>query len=147
MTGVKLFQDLIVHTTDHFTIAQDCEVPLPGFFIVAAKRKLRSLAEFTDAETQEFVQLIRAVRNGMQDMLQINTVYFFQNEDTEHNFHFWIFPRHVWMESFGRKIESVKPIMNYAKEHCATPSIIAEVHRVAEQMKTYLQRELKNSEK
>ena len=138
MAEVKLFQDLIVHTADHFTIAQDCEVPIPGFFIIAAKRQLRSLAEFTNAETQEFIHLISIVRKAMKNILHIEVVYFFQNEDTEHNFHFWIFPRYAWMESFGRKIESVKPIMNYAKEHFATPPMIEEVCRVAEQIKNYL---------
>jgi hypothetical protein len=74
----------------------------------------------------------------MRTVLGIKDVYFFQNEDTSHGYHLWLFPRHGWMESFGRKIESVRSIMNYAERNMATPQQIEKVHQSAERMKAYL---------
>jgi|SRR3989344_6050994 len=110
-----LFKDQVIFNGEHFHIGQDWEVPIPGFFIVAAKRKgVSSIEDFTDAESQEFMTMLRKMRKGMREVLGIKHVYFFQNEDTQHGFHFWLFPRLDWMEQFGRKIESVRPIMDFA---------------------------------
>ncbi len=29
----------------------------------------------------------------------------------------WIVPRYEWMESFGRSVESIRPILLHAREH------------------------------
>ena len=115
MNSNILFPNEIVISTTHFTIAQDWEVPIVGFFIISSHRKqVRTLSEFNDLEAQEFIFLLRKLRKGMSDILKIQDVYLFQNEDTQHGFHFWMFPRHRWMEPLGRKIESIRTIMNYA---------------------------------
>ena len=74
----------------------------------------------------------------MEEILNIKDVYFFQNEDTESNFHLWIFPRHEWMENFGRKIQSVRPIMEYAQENMANEEIFQEVKASVSKMKEYM---------
>jgi diadenosine tetraphosphate (Ap4A) HIT family hydrolase len=134
----KIFPDENVITTKLFNISQDWETPIPGFFILSPLRKLRSISDFTDAEALEFVTLVRKIRIGMREILNINDVYLFQNEDTEHNFHLWIFPRHSWMERFGRKIESVRPIMKYATEHRLDDNLVQEVKESVRTMKTFL---------
>ncbi len=133
-----LFPNKNIITTKLFNVGQDWEVPIPGFFIIAPLRKLKSISEFSDEEANEFINLIRKVRKGMMDILKIEEVYFFQNEDTEHGFHLWIFPRHAWMEKFGRKIQSVRPIMNYAKENMLSDNILKEVEDYVEKMKKYM---------
>jgi diadenosine tetraphosphate (Ap4A) HIT family hydrolase len=110
-----LLPDEIILETDHFRIAQDCEVPIEGFLILAAKRHLRSIADLSDDELTEFSTLLKKARIAMQE-IGIDDVYIFQNEDTEHGFHIWLFPRHDWMQAFGNKIQSVRPIMEYAKQ-------------------------------
>ncbi|PIQ68234.1 MAG: diadenosine tetraphosphate hydrolase [Candidatus Taylorbacteria bacterium CG11_big_fil_rev_8_21_14_0_20_46_11] len=134
----KLFPDENILTTKYFDVSQDWEIPIPGFFIIAPLRKVRSVAEFSDEEATEFIYLVRKVRKGMKDVLGIEDVYFFQNEDTEHNYHQWILPRHKWMEKFGKKIESVRPIMNYAKENMVNDSVFKEVRGAVQKMKTYM---------
>jgi len=69
--------------------------------------------------------------------LNIRDVYFFQNEDTKHNFHLWVFPRYDWMEKFGRKIESVKPIMNYAAQNMLGKEQIDKVKNAVIKMREY----------
>jgi len=133
-----LFPNENIITAKYFDIHQDWEVQIPGFFIIAPLQKLKSIDEFTDEEAIEFVNLIRKVRKGMRDVLKIDEVYFFQNEDTEHGFHLWIFPRHKWMEKFGRKIQSVRPIMNYAKENMLSDDVFKEVKEDVKKMKEFM---------
>lgn len=133
-----LFPDENIITTKLFKVGQDWEIPIPGFYIIAPLRKINSISEFTDEESIEFINLIKTVRKGMREALKIEEVYLFQNEDTEHNFHLWIFPRHAWMEQFGRKIESVKPIMEYAKENMINEPYIKEVKESVSKMRENL---------
>ncbi len=138
MKNKILFPNENIITTDLFSVSQDWEVPIPGFFIIAPLRKLKSIDEFTDEEANEFINLTRKIRKGMRDVLKIEEVYFFQNEDSEHGFHLWIFPRYKWMEKFGRKIQSVRPIMNYAKENMLSDNVFKEVRGNVIKMKEFM---------
>lgn len=134
-----LFPDETFFSTKYFDVMQDWEVPISGFFIIAPKRKIRSVSELTDNESKDFMNILRKVREGMRTVLKIKDVYLFENEDTSHNlFHLWIFPRCAWMERFGRKIESVRPIINYAKNNLATESVIREVKDSVEKMSKFM---------
>ena len=118
---------------------QDWEVPIPGFFIIAAKREeVRTIADLIVEEAREFIALAQRVRMGMSEVLSITDVYLFQNEDTRNGFHLWMFPRYEWMEQFGRKIESVRPIMNYAKENLADEQSRQAVLDAADKIRKYL---------
>lgn len=134
----NLFPNEIVLTTDNFVVAQDWEVPIVGFFILSTKRKIRSIAEFTEEEAVEFGVLIKRIRGAMGEVLKIEDVYLFQNEDSVHGFHLWLFPRHDWMKDFGIKIESVRPIMQHAQSLEITDELLAEVKEAARQMREYL---------
>lgn len=120
-----LFPNEVILETQYFKVSQDWEVPIPGFFIIATKRKIRSVCDFTKQEASQFINILCEVRLGMQEKLKIKDTYLFQNEDTEHGFHFWLFPRHDWMDLFGRKIQSVREIMDYAKKIETIEPIIA----------------------
>jgi diadenosine tetraphosphate (Ap4A) HIT family hydrolase len=137
-----LFPNAKVLKTKLIDIHQDWEVPIPAFFIISLNRKVRTFAEFNDQELWEFIKYLQILRKGMQEILKIEDVYFFQNEDTEHGFHFWVFPRFAWMEKFGIKIQSVRPIMEFAKENLISEEKIKEVEVVAEKMKIYMQNNL-----
>ena len=140
MTEKPLFANEKVLVTKNFDIHQDWDVPIPGFFIIENLNPRRSIAEFTDEELAEFAGLVRKLRRGMQDVLKIKDVYFFQNEDSEHGYHLWMFPRHDWMDKFGRKIQSVRPIIEFAKEQLATDKNIAQtVRQYVQEMKIYMQ--------
>lgn len=138
MVGKILFPDDIVLKGKHFIVNQDWEVPIPGLFILAPKRKVRSIAEFSKEESKEFMEIIIKLRRGMKEVLGIDDVYLFQNEDSEHNFHVWVFPRLAWMERFGRKIESVRPIMEYAIKNMAGKDGIAQVKQAAAKIREYM---------
>lgn len=132
-----LFPEEVILATANFLVAQDWEVPIRGFYIISAVRPRRSIAEFTDAEVIELARLQRLIRACLETIFGISEVYFFQNEDSEHGFHVWMFPRHPWMDQFGRKIQSVRPIMEYAVKH-ADASTILDIRRENSRMRRYL---------
>jgi diadenosine tetraphosphate (Ap4A) HIT family hydrolase len=133
-----LFPDEVILRTDNFTVSQDWEVPIKGFYILASATRRRSIIDFNEHETLELLRLQRLIRHCMKTLLGISDVYFFQNEDSDHAFHIWIFPRHSWMDRIaGRKIQSVRPIMDYAVKH-ATKELLQEIHRTNERMREYL---------
>ena len=139
---MRLFNDDTILITDNFNIGQDWEVPIVGFFIIGAKDKSkRSIEDFSEEELAELMSAAKKMRLAMKEVLKIRDVYLFQNEDTEHGFHLWLFPRHPWMEEFGRKIESVRPIMLHAQKEFSDEKHIAEVNNAARKVKEYLTKE------
>ena len=133
-----IFKDDVLFTSKAFTIGQDWECPIPAFFILAPNRKIRTIDELTDEEASEYFYLVRKLRKGMKDILNIQDVYFFQNEDTKHDYHLWIFPRYDWMEPFGRGIKSVKPIMEYSIKEMMNENVFAEVRSCVHKMKLFM---------
>jgi len=126
--------------TKSFDIHQDFETPIPGFFIIEAKRRVTSIMELSVDEQQELISLLVRIRRAMKDALGIHHVILFQDEATEwKDFHLWLFPRYSWMNRFGQKIESVKPIIQYAQENMADKKSIQQVEDAIEKIKEYLQ--------
>lgn len=112
----------------HFDLHQDFEIPIPGFIILTSLRHLQSVDEFSDEESAEFMQVLRAARKLQREVLNIETVYLHQEEDTSHHFHMWMFPRYGWMkEQFGRKAESMRPIMEYARAELKTEANLSQL--------------------
>ncbi len=135
----KLFPNDKVIITEYFDIHQDWNIPIPGLFIIASTKGRVSLDEFSAEEADEFFHLVRKLRKGMKDVLGITTVCFWQDEGTHHHlFHVWVFPRYPWMEKFGQKIESIRPIINHAKEHMVNEKVFKEVKDMVTKMNDYM---------
>lgn len=63
----------------------------------------------------DYINLLSKIRKAQRDVLEIEYVYYFYNEDTTHHFHTWMVPRYEWMYEFGRSVESVRPVLLHAK--------------------------------
>lgn len=135
----KLFPNQEVITTEYFDIHQDWETPIPGFFIIASRKNRVSIDEFDDKEMDEFFSLLKKLRKGMRDVLNIKTVSYWQDEGTHHKtFHLWVLPRHEWMEDFGTKIQSVRPIVTHARENMVNEKVFKEVREMVKKMADYM---------
>ncbi len=140
--GEKIFPNEKIIITKNFDIHQDWELPIPGFFVIASRRNRVSFDEFNAEEIDELFNLIRKLRKGMREVLGIKTACFFQDEGTHHNlFHIWIFPRYEWMNEFGGKIESVRPIINHAKNNMINEEVFEEVKDMVGKMKDYMDKD------
>lgn len=128
-----------VFTSDYFSAQQDYEIPIPGFIIIASRRHIRSIEEFTPEEINDFTKTLTKTRKALHEVLGIDIVYLHQEEDSSDHFHVWMLPRYDWMtEKFGKGIESVRPIMEYAKANFKTPENLQKVDEAINKLKKIL---------
>lgn len=116
-----------VYETEHFHAHQDVAYPIKGLMILASKRHIKCFDELTDQEQLDYIKTLSKIRHAQRKVLGIEYVYYFYNEDTAHHFHTWKVPRYDWMAGFGRSIESVRPILLYARNEMNNKENIDEV--------------------
>ncbi|MFT9819427.1 HIT family protein [Lysinibacillus sp. NPDC056185] len=105
----------VVIETDYFHAHQDVAYPIKGLIILASKRHIKSFDELNDEEKIDYINLLSKIRKAQRDVLGIEYVYYFYNEDTTHHFHMWMVPRYEWMHEFGRSVESIRPVLLHAR--------------------------------
>ncbi|MRG87171.1 HIT family protein [Salinibacillus xinjiangensis] len=106
----------VVLETEHFHAHQDVANQIKGLIILASKRHIYGFDELTAVEQLDYVKALTRIRKAQREVLGIEHVYYFYNEDTTHHFHTWMVPRYEWMYEFGRSVESVRPSLLYARE-------------------------------
>ncbi|MBN9653546.1 diadenosine tetraphosphate hydrolase [Halobacillus sp. GSS1] len=107
----------VIAETEHFHAHQDVAYPIRGLVIVASKRHIKGLDELTEEEQHDYITFITKIRKAQREVLGIEHVYYFYNEDTTHHFHLWMVPRYDWMYEFGRSVESVRPVLLHARNN------------------------------
>lgn len=117
----------VVIETAHFHAHQDVAYPIKGLIILASKRHIKYFDELTEAEKLDYINLLTKIRKAQREVLSIEYVYYFYNEDTTHHFHTWMVPRYEWMYQFGRSIESIRPVLLHARNHMNSEENIKEV--------------------
>lgn len=106
----------VIVESEFFHAHQDVAYPIEGLVIVASKKHITCLDELTDIERVDYINLVAKIRRAQRDILGINYVYYFYNEDTTHHFHTWMVPRYEWMYKFGNSIESVRPVLIHSRK-------------------------------
>lgn len=107
----------VVIETEHFRAHQDVAYPIKGLIILASKRHIKCFDELTEEEKLDYINILTKIRKAQREVLGINYVYYFYNEDTTHHFHTWMVPRYEWMYEFGRSVESVRPVLLHARNN------------------------------
>ena len=105
----------VVIETEHFHAHQDVAYPIKGLIILASKRHIKCFDELTEEEKMDYINILTKIRKAQREVLGIEHVYYFYNEDTTHHFHTWMVPRYEWMAKFGRSVESVRPVLLHAR--------------------------------
>ena len=105
----------VVYETEYFHAHQDVAYPIKGLIILASKRHIKCFDELTEEEQLDYIHVLSKIRKAQRKVLGIEYVYYFYNEDTTHHFHTWLVPRYEWMYEFGRSVESVRPVLLYAR--------------------------------
>ncbi|WP_096273767.1 HIT family protein [Paucisalibacillus globulus] len=119
----------VVVETEYFHAHQDVAYPIKGLVILASKRHITSFDELTHEEKLDYIDILTKIRKAQREVLGIEYVYYFYNEDTTHHFHTWMVPRYEWMYEFGRSVESVRPVLLHARENMNHDENIQEVKK------------------
>ncbi len=128
----------VIIETAFFHAHQDVAYPIKGLVILASKRHIKGLDELTEEERLDYIHLLARIRKAQRDILGIDYVYYFYNEDTTHHFHTWMVPRYPWMEAFGRSVESVRPVLLHARNKRNSEKERAEAMEAIEALKNEL---------
>lgn len=129
----------MAYENEKFTLSQDWEVPIKGFFIVAPKRHIEKLCELTDDERNEMFFIV----NETVKILRKNKIcerfdYIFEEKENKH-LHVWILPRYNWMdEVVDNIIENIGVIFEYAKRNFKNSKNYEEIDRITKIVKNNL---------
>ncbi|MDQ0257760.1 diadenosine tetraphosphate (Ap4A) HIT family hydrolase [Evansella vedderi] len=128
----------VVFETEYFHAHQDVAYPIKGLIILASKRHIKCIDELTKEERIDYIEVLSKIRKAQRDVLGIEYVYYFYNEDTTHHFHTWMVPRYEWMYEFGRSVESVRPVLLLARNKMNSKEDIQKVMDALESLKLEL---------
>ena len=126
---------------DMFTLSQDWELPITGFYVVTPKRHVENLCELTDDERNAMFKLV----NETVKILKTCGVckfynIFFEEKPTSH-LHVWIMPRHDWMkELFGNPTKQIRNVFDYAKANLRTPDTFKKIKEITNTLKSELKK-------
>lgn len=84
--------------------------------------------------------MLSRIRKAQRDVLEIEYVCYFYNEDTTHHFHTWMVPRYDWMYEFGRSVESVRPLLLHVRNKMNTNDNMREVLAVIDSLANELKK-------
>lgn len=126
----------IAYENDNFTLAQDWELPIQGFLIVAPKKCVEKFGELTASEKIEMFELvdktIKILRNNnICDRFDV----IFEEKENRH-LHVWIMPRHKWMSDLvGDIIGNIGTIFEYAKNNMRNETNYEEIKKITNLVK------------
>ena len=124
----------IAYENDNFTLSQDWELPIPGFMVLAPKKHIISLTEFSDEERNEMITIV----NKVIDILKKNNICDKCNvifEEKRH-FHIWIMPKYEWMlKCTNDIIDNLGKVQEYAKINYKKKEVFNEIKKVSDLIK------------
>ena len=130
----------VVYETEYFHAHQDVAYPIKGLIILASKRHIKCFDELTEEEQLDYIRVLSKIRKAQRKVLGIEYVYYFYNEDTSHHFHTWLVPRYEWMYEFGCSVESVRPVLLYARNQMNDEENMREVIDAIKKLRIELNR-------
>jgi diadenosine tetraphosphate (Ap4A) HIT family hydrolase len=108
----------MAYENDKFTLSQDWELPIEGFFVASPKRCVEKFADLTEEERVEIFDITHKTINILRENNICDRFNMVFEEKENRHFHIWIMPRHKWMtELVGDIIDHIGEIFEYAKEN------------------------------
>ena len=126
----------MAYENENFTLSQDWELPILGFFIVSPKRHIEKLEELTKLERDEMFDIVDKTikilrKNNICDRFEI----IFEEKENRH-LHVWIMPRHSWMKEICDDIiDNIGDILNYAKGNFRKEDIYEQIKDITKIIK------------
>ena len=128
----------MAYEDEYFTMSQDWELPIIGFFVLSPKRHVEKLEELSEFERNKMFEIVNTTIKSLRDnnICERFDVVFEEKENV--HFHVWIMPRHKWMkEKYGDIITNVGSIFAYAKANYRNDETFNKIVEVTELIKKY----------
>ena len=126
----------MAYENDRFTLSQDWELPIQGFFIVSPKRHIEKLCELTKDERNEMFEIVdKTVKILRDNKICERFDYIFEEKENRH-LHVWILPRYNWMNKIANDIiDNIGIILEYAKTNFRNDENYEEIKRISDIIK------------
>ena len=126
----------MAYENDRFTLSQDWELPIQGFFIVSPKRHIEKLCELTKDERNEMFEIVdKTVKILRDNKICERFDYIFEEKENRH-LHVWILPRYNWMNKIVNDIiDNIGIIFEYAKTNFRNDENYEEIKRISDIVK------------
>ena len=121
---------------ERFTLSQDWELPIPGFFIVSPKRCVDVLSALTKEERDEMFEIVdRTIRILKKNQVCEHFNVLFEEKEGRH-LHVWIMPRQDWMKDVAPYItDQLGAVLDYALEHMKTEENYKKIDAITEMVR------------
>lgn len=126
----------MAYENERFTLSQDWELPIQGFFIVSPKRHIEKLCELTKDERNEMFEIVdKTVKILRDNKICERFDYIFEERQNRH-LHVWILPRYNWMNKIANDIiDNIGIIFEYAKTNFRNDENYEEIKRISDIIK------------
>jgi diadenosine tetraphosphate (Ap4A) HIT family hydrolase len=119
----------LVYENDNFTLSQDRELPIVGFFVISPRKHIEKLNELSEQERNEMFSIINTVIKIEKDnniCKDFNVIFY---EKDKIHFHVRIMPRHERMSKICNNItQNIGLIFDYAKKNFRTENIYNKIN-------------------
>lgn len=130
----------MAYENERFTLAQDWELPIQGFFVLSPKRCIEKFSELTEQERIEAYELINKTITILRENNICDRFNVLFEEKANRHFHIWIMPRHQWMEEVAEDhIDHIGKIFAYAKENFRTDDNYEKINKISAIVKNNIQ--------
>ena len=128
----------MAYENERFTLSQDWELPIQGFFVVAPKRCIDKFEELSDTEKMEMFKIVdRTIKVLRESNVCDNFNVIFEEKENRH-FHVWIMPRHKWMMDLVEDIiDNIGIIFEYAKTNMRSLDNYNKIHEISDIVKLH----------
>ena len=121
----------MAYENERFTLSQDWEFPIEGFFIVSIKRHIERIVDLTVEERNEMFDIIVKTLNILRNnnICDEFEVIFYEKDDT--HLHAWIMPRRKWMRDLvGNITGNIGTILKYAKDNFSNEEVYKRIDEI-----------------
>lgn len=126
----------MAYENDKFTLSQDWELPIQGFFVVSPKKCIEKFEELTKVEKIEIFEIVDKTIKILRDNNICDRFDVIFEEKENRHLHIWIMPRHKWMnELVGDIIDNIGKIFYYAKENMRTNENLKRIKEITQIVK------------
>ncbi len=128
----------IAFQNERFTLSQDWELPIDGFFVVCpTERHVEFFNDLTQNERNEMFDIVNKTISILKSHNICQTFNIIIQEKKGVHLHVWIYPQHEWIKTkFGNSMAKVKEIFDYAKQNLRTPENLEKIKQTSNLLKT-----------
>lgn len=123
----------MAYENERFTLSQDWELPIEGFFVVSPKRCVENFCELTTDERCEMFDIVDKTIKILRDYNICDRFNVLFEEKEKRHLHVWIMPRHKWMkDNVGEITGSIDDVFSYAKENFRTEDVYRRIKEISD---------------